>query len=176
MPNLAEAYGPYTQYLQGLAGYPTQGYVSPGWQYQANMYNPIRSLWEMRQPIVTAAGQETQPWEEYMTGHTGMGSVYGEAGNVYNTLMGLTPQARQTWGLNYEPTYDPSTGEQQWEGKNLGDLQDLMTLGLRNRFGGVGSQWAASRLPNMMQQWQLGQAQQQPETSFLDYIKSKYGL
>ena len=178
----AEAYGPFTEYMQklGLGG----GYQNPAQTYLANLYNPIRSLWEQAQPIRAAAGtpgMATATWPDYIfntfVGREGkMGILQNQSADILNQLLGYSPETRQTWGLNYEPTHNPLTGAQEWEGKNLGDLQDLMTLGLRGRFGPQGAGWAAGRLPYFQQEWQLGQAGGGQKQTFLDYIKAKYGL
>jgi len=171
-----EQFSPFTQYLtqRGLTGL---DYMTPAQKYMSNLYNPMRFMWEAQQPIQTALGRGTLPWQEYMGGLTGgMGDIRRRAESNLMSLRGMTPAKRQEWGLGFEPEYDPFTGEalpfSQTGAQPLSYLQNLMQYGLAERFGPYGAGWASQRLPFMQQQWE---ASGQP-SSFLEYALNKYNL
>jgi len=76
----------------------------------------------------------------------------------------MNPEERGIAGLNY-----PAGG---------GNLEGLLEMALRQRFGPYGSQAIAGRLPVMQEQWQqqYPTVEGQTANTFLDYIRMKYGL
>lgn len=183
----SEAVGPYTNYLQGI-GLGGGGYWNPAQQYQANLYDPLRSLFTMREGVNEAANVGTpgttafqaQPWGDFLSSMGGnMGNIKGEAANTLNTLFGIAPGTRREQGLSYEPEYDPMTGEtltgSETGQQGIESLQELVRLGLASKYGGIGARWLASRLPQMQQTWQSAQAGGAPITPWVDYLKSRVG-
>jgi hypothetical protein len=140
----------------------------------------MRFMWETQQPYKAALGQTTPGWTDYMGQVGGMGGVQSQASGILGGLFGMSPQARQEWGMGFEPQYDPFTGgtlkNDETGQRSMGELQNLLTYGLANKFGPMGASWAASRAPQMQQQWQLQQAGGGAGMPFMDYLRQTYGL
>ncbi len=174
------ALGPYTDYLQkiGLG----QGYWNPAQRYLAGMYQPMRNLWEQGTQYRTALGQPTSLWEDYMTqigagGNNMINNVQGGWTNILQSILGLSPGEREERGLTFEPQWNEAgqatypTGQMSQE-----DLQYLLQQGTKQRFNPIGANYLAQSAPRMQQQWQLQQAANPTGQTFLDYLRSKYGI
>ena len=177
--DIAGAYGPQTQYLRALGL--GQGYQNPAQKYLANMYDQFRSIWGIQQPINTATGGTSQDWGQYIGNlGGGMQNVYSQAAATLAKLLGMSSADRSLAGFNFEPQYDPVTGEtltsSQTGELSTANLQNLLGQGTAQRFGPIGSHWLAGRIPQLQQQWQLGQAGGGAGQTFLDYLRQKYNL
>jgi len=175
----AAPYGPQTQYLRalGIGG----GYQNPAQKYLANMYDQFRNIWALQQPINTATGGTSQDWGQYIGNlGGGMQNVYSQAANTLSKLLGMSNADRATAGFNFEPQYDPVTGEKLTSTEtgelSIANLQSLLGQGTAQRFGPIGSNWLSGRIPQLQQDWQLGQAGGGTGTTFLDYLMKKYNL
>lgn len=165
------AYGPFTQYLKRV-GLGAGNYWNPAQRYLAGLYEPLRGLFEMQQPLGAALGQRTPYWGDFMSKYLGQPrNVWQQYANLLGGLFGMTPESRGEWGFSFEPQYG-EFGEQSYEGMPLSFLQNLVTGGLTPSLGRIGAGWLAQRLPYMQTQWELAG----PEQTFLDYIRSKYNL
>jgi len=174
-------WGPEAQYLAALGL--GSGYQNPAQNYQASMYQPYRDIWSGMQPINAATGFTTPGWEDYIQNPAthGMGGIQNQAQTSLLRLLNMTAAKRTEEGFNFEPQYDPLTGQPVTGVGNLGQgtLQDLIQYGGASRFGPMGSSWLAGRLPQIQRNWQQGQAglaADVPPTSFLDYLRARYGL
>jgi len=169
-----EAFGERPAYLAqyGLGA----GNWTPGQRWEAEQYDPLATAFQIQQRFGRATGGRIQPYAtfaDYLP--TQPVGAYGRAQTALNTLMGLTAAERAQGDLSF-------TGVPGAEGEvGLGALQNLLQAGLRGRWGRYGAAAAARQLPELQQQWQAraagAEASNQPgPTSFLDYVKTLYGL
>ena len=162
--------GPFTRWLRSR-GIGT-GARTPGQRFIAGQYAPLRNLYETSQLISGAQdlpGMEFDPWA---AGIPDVASRRARAASVLSSLGGMTGEQREFGGLTFAPTYDEFGGGEFTEGAGLRRLQDLMTGGLAPRLGARGAAWAASRVPFMQQQWELGGR----GTPWIDYLRSKFSF
>ncbi len=171
--------GPYAEYLKarGLGG---MAYLNPAQQYQAGLYNPLRSLFETQYSMYGipgyGGGAQTPDWASFVgqQGGAGRQGIYGGFANALQQLLGATPENRAIGGLTFEPTaYNETTGNPEYEGQGIDWLQNLLAGGLRNRMTSGGASYLASRVPFLQNLWQTQGA---PGGTFLDYLRAKYNL
>jgi len=178
-PAVDPGWGPETQYLAALGL--GSGYQNPVQTYLARMYRPFRDIWTAQQSINAATGAGSPSWEEQIRNlGGGMQNVYGQSAQTLQRLLGMTAADRTTEGFNFEPQYGPFTGKlltpDETGNEGGGTLQDLLQYGTAQRFGPIGSAWLSRRLPYLQQAWQQQQALGGQPTSFLDWLRARYGL
>lgn len=144
----------------GLLG---KEYQSPFQQYQAGMFDPLQTMWQMASPMAMMGYPSMDPG-------TGMFSqwapqyaqdpfsMYGMARGMLGNVMGMTPEQRGTLGM----------------GGGAGSFADILGMGLRSQLG-PGASWLAGRVPQLQQQW-MAQDPLSQAGSFIDYIREKYNL
>ncbi len=180
-PPTVETYGPYTQYLQNLGL--GKGYQTIPQRYLANMYEPLYRLFNTSGLFGGLMG-DTGNWESwYPSKLGGQKQLFSQYANIMNRLFSASPAARQEFGMTFEPV---ASGEPEftsggipkssYEGLTLDDLQALMGYGMANKYGNIGGAYAASRIPYMQQQWMNEQVGGGQGGTFIDYLRSKFGL
>lgn len=176
----SQGWGPEAEYLQSI-GQGTPGYRDPSQRYRANLYDPIRALFQLEEKVNPEMGRAPAgDWASYVPqfGVGGYGAIAGRAREVLSRLLGMTPAARELGGLSTQPSYDPETGgaELQPGAMSPAELQNLVRLGGASAFGRGGARWVAGRMPEMRTQWEAAGAGGNQPLSFLDYFKQRYGL
>ena len=159
-----EAYGPFFSYMNVLG-------IGEGYLHFASLAQRLHDIFRMQQRvgIFAESGVENEPdWEVYVQLHGGTVSEVGDEGRrLLGSVLRMTPEQREQAGLTFEPG---APG-------NIGELQDLIRFGSAYR-GGLHADYLASRVPSMLQQWQM----QKPQTAagtlmpFLDYFASTFSL
>ena len=179
---------PFTAYLEKL-GIGGKTAYNPAERYQANLFDPLKSLYDINQRLynplsdTAAQGKEYGTFSDFLESIGGAGGgqpLYAGAGRQLKSIFGFTPQQKQTPG--FEPgRYDVDSAGEAAGGMNpgsLGELQDLFRYGLRPTSGVLGARYAAQSLPQIQQAY-YGQKQTGEigkEANFLDWLKAKYNL
>jgi hypothetical protein len=179
-PNLQDisteqSYDPFTAYLQSL-GLANKEYLRPSQQYQVSLYDKLNTLLGLQGRMGTV-NQNYLPESGYMVDYAKPfmnqpGSQFDRAKSLIQGIFGFNPEQRAKAGVSYEPTF--ADGEKTSTG-NVAELQDILKLGLRARYGTQGADWVSSRLPWDQQQWTNQQAQGST-TPFVEYLKQKYNF
>jgi hypothetical protein len=165
-----DTFDPKTAYLEKL-GLGNKNYWNPGEQWQSNQFDPLSAAYQLQSRLALTQNPEyaAPSFADYATSG---GNVFSKGWDMLKNLFGMGNESRAGAEATYEPTYE---GGQKTNSGNIGELQQLMASGLRNKFGNYGSRWLAGNLPQEQQKW-ANYSAGGGGNSFLDYLKGKYNL
>jgi hypothetical protein len=179
-------YGPVASFLEylGLGGR-TASSRNPAESFKANMYAPFKELYGLQQRFAEPGAPTSSQFTPYSTlvdylqgiGGVNRQNQFNQGQNFLQTLLDTSPANRNLLGMDYTPTQNIGTsGDVQMGTANIGELQNLMELGLRNKYGIQGAKYTAARLPEEQEAFYGQQATgaQPTGANFLDYLRNKW--
>ncbi|MCH7616168.1 MAG: hypothetical protein IH978_10615, partial [Nitrospinae bacterium] len=165
---LEELYGPLAVYTT-IVG--TEDVDSRARTFLLDLGQKLHAIFRKQQQvgIFVQVGVEAEPnWKVYVQTHRSSTEKNDEAARILRSIIDMTPEQRDQAWLSFEPGA-PGT---------IGELQDLIRIGMRATRGAIGADFIASRVPYMVQSWLSERPQTAAGTpvSFLDFLVSRLGL
>lgn len=183
--NLEDQYDQYTSYLNKL-GIGTKDYWNPYQKWQEQQFQPLSNMYNvyqrLSQPTSPFAGRFSPfgSFADYASPSISDPSArYSQAAQMLNAIFGATPDQRAEANSTYEPfqTVDSlGLASGKMDDNNIGELQQLIALAARQKYGNVGARWMANNVGRDQQRWTSLNAAGQDNGTFLDYLRNRYNL